>query len=147
MPALCWTGAAGPGGNASWFVLDLVGPRPLGLLTSIDNGVGRRTEVAYTTSAAERRRDRDAGREWPATVPMVLPLVQSTTSVDAATGRTDGSRFEYHDGRYDDVRREFCGFGEVTQTDPGDTHVPTLVDDAPIQRRAARRRLGTGERA
>ena len=76
---------------------------------------------------AERRRDRAAGREWPASVPMVLPLVQSTTSVDAATDRTDGSRFEYHDGRYDDVRREFCGFGEVTQTDPGDTHVPTLV--------------------
>ncbi len=107
--------------------LDLVGPQPLRLLTSIDNGVGRRTEIAYTTSAAERRRDRAAGREWPASVPMVLPLVQSTTSVDAATDRTDGSRFEYHDGRYDDVRREFCGFGEVTQTDPGDTHVPTLV--------------------
>ena len=132
----------------SWYALDLT-------RAAVRSACSRRSTTASAGAPksrtrrprAERRRDRAAGPAVAATVPMVLPLVQSTTGVDAATGRTDGSRFEYHDGRFDDVRREFCGFGEVTQTDPGDTHVPTLVTTRRFHVGLRRRRLRTGERA
>jgi RHS repeat-associated protein len=125
-PALCWT-ALLPNGRGRWFALDPLGGVRCGLLTAIDNGIGRRTDIEYSTSSREMARDQASGRPWTARLPIVLPVVGVVTVTDRATGTSTTVRYRYHDGRYDGVLREVCGFGEVETIDVGDADVGTLV--------------------
>lgn len=127
-PAIAWT-ATLPSGRARWFALDLFGGVHPGLLESIDNGVGRRTEIRWTTSAREAERDRFAGAAWTARLPLVLPVVAGTTVTDDISGPVAQTQYAYHDGRYDGALREVCGFGRVTTTELGDADVATLVTE------------------
>ncbi len=127
-PAIAWTVTL-PSGRARWFALDPLGGVHPGLLESIDNGVGRRTEIQWTTSAREAERDRAAGTPWTTRLPLVLPVVAGSTVTDAVSGPVAQTRYAYHDGRYDGVLREVCGFGRVTTTEQGDADVATLVTE------------------
>ena len=60
-PALVWSSPL-PSGRARWFALDLVGGTRPGLLTTIDNSVGRVTTIEYTTSARGERPRPGTGR-------------------------------------------------------------------------------------
>jgi len=123
--SLCWT-AMLPSGRARWFVLDPLGSIRCGLLNVIDNSIGRRTHVTYTTSALEACRDSVLGAPWSTRLPIVLPVVGEIRISDQ-TGAADGvTRFRYHDGRYDGVLREVCGFGRVECDEVGDPSVATL---------------------
>ncbi len=125
VPALCWTATVA--GRTAWFALDLLGGRRPGLLAEIDNGVGATTTITYSTSALEVERDRSAGRGWLTRLPIALSVVGEITTTDTAGPAHTGTvRYRYHDGRFDGVLREFCGFGVVEQDDVGDQHVPTL---------------------
>jgi RHS repeat-associated protein len=125
-PAICWT-AVLPSGRGRWFALDPLGGARCGLLTEIDNGIGQRTSISYSTSSREAARDRASGRPWTTRLPIVLPVVGEVTVTDEATGRSTTVRYRYHDGRFDGVLREVCGFGRVEAIDVGDTDVATLV--------------------
>ncbi|QIG39965.1 hypothetical protein G5T42_11120 [Microbacterium sp. 4R-513] len=127
-PALTWTVTL-PSGGAKWFALEPLGGVHPGLLATIDNGVGRRTQITWSTSAGEAERDRAAGRAWPTRLPIVLPVVASTTVTDEVSGLVGHTDYAYHDGRYDGVLREVCGFGRVTMTEHGDADVATLVTE------------------
>jgi len=124
-PALCFATTT-PAGWPRWFALDLLGGRRPGLLTTIDNGVGLRTGIAYGTSAAEAARDRHAGEAWTSRLPVVLSVVSSITVTDQASGRSEVTSYRYHEGRFDTVLRELAGFGVVDQDQVGDDDVPTL---------------------
>ena len=124
-PALCWS-VQRPGGRAAWFALDLVGGVKPGLLVTIDNSIGKRTEIHYSSSSLESVRDRNEGTPWTTRLPIVLPVVGEVTVSDQATARVDVTRYRYHNGRYDGVLREVCGFGRVDTEDVGDPAVPTL---------------------
>jgi RHS repeat-associated protein len=124
-PAVCFALEA-LDGRVRWFALDLLGGVRPALLSTIDNGVGLLTDVAYGTSAAEAARDRGEGRTWTSRLPVVLSVVASTTATDRATGRSDVTTYRYHEGRFDPVLRELCGFGSVEQDDVGDADVPAL---------------------
>jgi RHS repeat-associated protein len=125
-PALVWSVPL-PSGRARWFALDLLGGVRPGLLTGVDTSVGRVTTIRYTTSAVEAERDRVAGRPWTTRLPMVLPVVAGLTVQEVTTGTRSSSDFRYHDGRYDPVLREVCGFGEVEALDHGDARVAAAL--------------------
>lgn len=125
-PSLCWT-AALPSGRGRWFTLDLLGGRSTSLLASIDNGIGRATAISWSTTALEAERDRAAGVPWGSRLPIVLPVVARVDITDATSGAVSSTEYAYHEGRYDGVLREVCGFGRVTSRDLGDAGVPTLV--------------------
>jgi YD repeat-containing protein len=125
-PALCWTTVLSSG-RGRWFALDPLGGVRCGLLTTIDNGIGRRTSIHYSTSSREAARDRASGRPWTTRLPIVLPVVGEVTTTDEVTGTSTTVRYRYHDGRFDGVLREVCGFGEVEAADVGDADVATLV--------------------
>lgn len=125
-PALVWSTPL-PSGRARWFALDLVGSVRPGLLTGVDNSIGRVTTIHWTTSAAEAERDRAAGTPWTTRMPLVLPVVASTTVVETTTGTRTSTDFRYHDGRYDPVLREVCGFGRVEALDHGDARVAAAL--------------------
>ncbi len=124
-PALCWSMTIA--GRTAWYALDLLGGTRPGVLSEIDNGIGLRTAISYTTSALEAQRDRADGHAWPSRLPLVLPVVSETVATDSVgPGSTATTRYRYHDGRYDPVLREFCGFARVEQHDLGDEHTPGL---------------------
>ena len=125
-PQLCWS-ALTPIGSGRWFTLDPCGGTRCGLLATVDNGVGRHTEISWTTTARQRAADADAGRPWPSRLPFALPVVASTTIGQAAGGAVAATSYQFHDGRYDGVLREFCGFGQVDTVDHGDASVADLV--------------------
>jgi RHS repeat-associated protein len=124
---LVWSQTGPSGTGTRYFYLEFVGETKPRLLTTIDNGIGLKTTISYTTSAREAGRAAASGTPWQTTLPVTLSVVAGATTVDAATGRTQQTQFQYRDGRYDGTLREFAGFGQVDQRDLGDTGIPTLL--------------------
>ena len=124
---LVWSQLGPFGRDTRYFYLEFVGATKPRLLTSIDNGIGLQTGIAYTTSAREAARAAASGEPWVTTLPLALSIVAGVTTTDTATDRTQETRFAYRDGRYDGVLREFAGFGRVDQRDVGDAGIPTLL--------------------
>lgn len=105
--------------------VDLSPGAPPNLLNSVDNGIGGRTRMHYTSSVAEMVRDAGAGRPWSQTLPFPVPVVSSMEVDDGLnTYRTE---FAYRDGYYDAVEKEFRGFAEVVKTELGDETIPSLT--------------------
>ena len=125
-PSICWT-ATLPSGRGRWFTMDLLGGQQASLIARIDNGTGRTTAIAWSTTALEAERDRSASSPWATRLPVVLPVVSRVTIADASSGAVSATEYAYHEGRYDGILREVCGFGRVTSRDLGDTWVATLV--------------------
>ena len=100
-------------GAQDYWYLDLLDAVKPNLLERIDNNAGLLTEVVYSTSAAERTRDLDAGRRWSGYLPFVVSVVKRLTVRDTVTGQTSTSDFDYHDGHFDGSSREYLGFAEV----------------------------------
>ena len=77
------------------------------LLTSIRNGIGGETAVAYRPSTS-----------WPDwRAPLALPTVYSVTQNDGLN-HTRSVTFGFAQGSYDVAQREFRGFGYAAATDP-----------------------------
>ena len=95
------------------------------LLSSIDNGIGGRTRIRYSSSVSDMVGAAAAGRPWSQTVPFPVPVVSGMV-VDDGLNRYR-TEYAYRDGYYDPAEKEFRGFAEVTQTDRGDETIPDLV--------------------
>ena len=95
------------------------------LLSSVDNGIGGRTRMRYSSSVSEMVEDAADGRPWSQTIPFPVPVVTSMEIDDGQ--RTYRSELAYRDGYYDPEEKEFRGFAEVMKTDLGDETIPDLV--------------------
>ena len=111
-------------GDAGYRVLRFDDGRLPYLLTAIDNGMGGRYEIEYSTSTAMRLRDQADGRPWPGMLPLVTPVVARIRQVDTVAGRVNDMQIRYHDGVYDGPSREFRGFSAVTVDTVGDESIP-----------------------
>jgi RHS repeat-associated protein len=83
------------------------------LLTEIDNGLGSRITVSYTSSTFFSLRDKAAGQRWITRLPFPVQVVSTIERLDLIAKRTTSSFYEYHDGYFDPVDREFRGFAMV----------------------------------
>ena len=95
------------------------------LLSSIDNGIGGRTRIRYSSSVSEMVGDAAAGRPWSQTIPFPVPVVSGMVVDDGLNSYR--TKYAYRDGYYDAAEKEFRGFAEVTQADLGDETIPDLV--------------------
>ncbi len=114
---LVWTAFSG----RTW-VLDLAGATTAGMLTSIDNGLGKVTTFGYRSATELRWEDEARGQAWEQVLPIALPV-----PVSAAVDVGDGSlprRIEYRvrNGFWDGNERRFGGF--LTS----ETRVPSAGD-------------------
>jgi RHS repeat-associated protein len=123
---LLWSTAGPFGRGTAYFYLDFTADSKPHLLNQIDNGTGFTTQIGYSTSAREAAGDAGEGNPWSTFLPIAVNLISSTTATDAGTGRTAVVNYHYHEGRYDGVLREFCGFGRVDVDQIGDQTAPTL---------------------
>jgi RHS repeat-associated protein len=107
------------------------GVRPF-LLRAIDNGMGAATTIAYRSSSAYALADRQAAMPWVTSLAMPVQVVSHVDEVDGVDGITHSQAYEYRDGYYDPVEREFRGF-RMLQTQDSTTindsvwHFPMAV--------------------
>jgi RHS repeat-associated protein len=100
-----------------------------GLLTTINNGVGGTTTVAYDTIQTLYERDVAANylgaTKYP--FPQVRPVATQLVNQDGGTHVTKTISYEYHWPVYDPGERSLRGFQDVVQTIAGDPSTPTPV--------------------
>lgn len=87
------------------------------LLLSMENGMGSRSDITYTSSVFEYLRDLEEGRKWVTRVPVPVHVVSESRTTDLVTEAVYTQRARYHDGYFDPVEREFRGFGFVETWD------------------------------
>ncbi|MBL9167173.1 MAG: VCBS repeat-containing protein [Verrucomicrobiales bacterium] len=121
------------------------------LLVGITNGLGRITSIAYESSTRYLLEDKMKGIPWPDRVPFPVTVVAAVTT-DDSLGHLYVTRFQYHNGYYDPVEKQFRGFARVDQIEVGDTNAPTLVTtydfdtgrtDEAMKGKIHRKRIGT----
>jgi RHS repeat-associated protein len=98
------------------------------LMISVDNGMGRITQLDYSSSARHYLRDRRVGEPWRTRLPMHPTVVDRSTVHDAITGARAVTQYAYHDGHYDGKEQVFRGFGRV-DIDDTETHISSVGDD------------------
>lgn len=125
---LLWT-AARRSKPSAYRYLDLTGGTKPYLLTSVENGLGTRTDVTVTTSTAMRAADAEAGEPWESYLPFPVHVVSEITERDRISGRERCTRMRYHRGYLDPVAREFRGFARVEVEHAGDEHTPGALQE------------------
>ena len=98
------------------------------LLTEIDNNLGAKSTITYSSSTKFYLADKKQGNPWIVNLPFPVQVVEKTESYDLISGTHLVSTYSYHHGFYDGEEREFRGFGRVERQD-----AETLtVDDHPL---------------
>ena len=128
--------------------IDLQGGKKPYILTKVSNGLGKTTELEYSTSAAEMlaaatykvacddppAEDRFAA-PWCSKMPVSAHVVKRVTERDNITirGRPPASyvtEYEYRDPVYEGRQREFRGFRRARARRLGDSNSPTDVSES-----------------
>jgi len=112
-------------GNVDYLELFPVRPN---LLSRIENGIGKVTDIAYGTSVAQLVLDGGPGA-WSSPLPHPMQVVVERDEYDLLTDLHEVTAYRYHDGFYDGDEKQFRGFARVEMTLVGDdTQEPGLTD-------------------
>ncbi|MEO4014417.1 SpvB/TcaC N-terminal domain-containing protein [Pseudomonas rossensis] len=99
---------------------DFVSAKPYMLIAS-NNNMGCSTQVVYRSSAQEwldeKQRILTFKRLPICYLPFPVPVVKQQSQLDEITGNCLNQFFQYLQGYYDGLNREFRGFGLLRQTD------------------------------
>jgi RHS repeat-associated protein len=90
------------------------------LLVEIDNNMGARTRVTYSSTVKQYLKDKKQGRPWVTKLFFPVHVVERVESYDELSQAKFVSLYKYHDGYYDPQEREFRGFGFVESWDTED---------------------------
>ncbi|MEO0812390.1 MAG: toxin TcdB middle/N-terminal domain-containing protein, partial [Myxococcota bacterium] len=93
------------------------------LLTRIENGLGRVTDIAYQPSVEQRALSAEEGNPWVFPLPHPMTVVSQVDEYDLLTNVHDVTDYRYRDGFYDGLERQFRGYAEVVQLLPGDASI------------------------
>ncbi len=109
------------------------------MMTSSTNNMGRKTDLTFRSSTEFYLKDREAGAPWVTRLAHPVMVVDQIVHTDEISGTQTIQNFQYRDGYYDPVEREFRGFGYVqtqdTHTfDPKIWHFPSVkkASDLPL---------------
>ena len=152
-PSFAWTGSVSTADSAGYRFLRFDEGRKAYLMTGVENGIGGRYEIEYTTSTSMRLADAMNGQPWSTQVPFVVHVVSAIHERDLVSGRVTDLMLRYRDAVYDGLEREFHGFSRVTVDMPGDDSIPSsrqefsfiqgdLEDPDPIERARSRALVG-----
>lgn len=118
-------------GNHPYF--DFCGSKRPYLLESLNNNVGGRTRTTYRSSTAYYLADRNSEEPWVTRLAFPVDVVAQIETFDDLSGSRIVKAYQYADGYYDPVAREFRGFGYVQTQDtetfsPAVWHFPTAIE-------------------
>lgn len=112
--------------------IDLHAGQELLRLTEIRNGLGKSTELEYSTSAREMLAAAHAGEPWAKTMPLNVPVIKRMTVRDnlEAVGRPAGryvTEYSYADPVFESRSRDFRGFQRASTINPDASAAKTTV--------------------
>ncbi|PYH31236.1 uncharacterized protein BO87DRAFT_418303 [Aspergillus neoniger CBS 115656] len=120
-PCLCWAsnlhGNASNGGLGTIRYIDLTGGQRPGLLSRSLNGIGGETTLEYRSSSMFYREDERNGRPWTTKMPFPIQCASRIEVVDHIAQTSHIKRYDYHNGYYDPIDRQFRGFQMVETWD------------------------------
>lgn len=99
-------------------------PRRPNLLSKVDNGIGFIQQLTYSTAAEQAALADAAGKPWARKLQLSMPIIVQSDSFVTLTGAPDGNglhditQYNYQDGFYDGVEKQFRGFETVSMTMP-----------------------------
>ncbi len=114
---ILWIKEDVPAANQMQF-LDLCPSKP-GLLSLIDNGIGRTVTLEYTTSTAEAVRDQEEQAPWQDFTPLPVPIISKIYINDGLDNR-DEKKVRYRNAFFGLEERRFAGFVHVEISEAGD---------------------------
>ena len=98
-------------------------PRP-GLLVRIDNGLGLKSSIAYTTTSDLASTALYLHKPWPEHLPQTLQVVMKlTTETSAPNEKPVTTYYDYDDPAWDGWERRFRGFRRVTMVSAGNNSI------------------------
>ena len=97
--------------------IDLMGGTKPHLLISSKNNMGSETHIKYVSSTKFYLADKIAGKPWITKLPFPVQCVNSVIVTDHISEVIFTSSYSYHHGFFDEIEREFRGFGCVDQLD------------------------------
>ncbi len=123
------------GDGLKYRYMDLSGGARPWVLTHVENGLGKTTDLEYGTTTAQMLAAEKAGQPWATKMPMVAHVVTKITEKDnlAIAGRPNGiyvTTYEYRDPVYEGRQREFRGFTSAKVTRVGDANGPTAITES-----------------
>ncbi len=119
-----WSNVPYGASRSGYVFLDLCGGSKPYLLSTIDNGIGRTTTIAYRPSTEFAIDAAESGEPWATFHPFPVQCVAAMTVADAATNATATTRYAYGPARYDSAVKAFLGFAVVDTISAGDASVP-----------------------
>jgi RHS repeat-associated protein len=123
-------------GDASDYkYIDLLGGAVPAVLTHVENGYGKTTDIVYSSSTALMLADaQKPATAWKSVTPMPVQVVTSTTEHDNLAnfnfGNAGGNyvtQYMYRDPVYEGRQREFRGFRTAGTRKVGDSNSPTSI--------------------
>ncbi len=124
---IVWIDVSGDPSTA-WQYLELFPKGRAGLLSRVDNGLGKVETIEYAPSGLDAAAARDANEPWTTRMNVPMPIVKRT-HVDTSLGDPVITvEYAYRDGTFSPVERTFAGFGGGTQRSRGDEFSPTAVE-------------------
>jgi RHS repeat-associated protein len=115
--------------------IDLAGGARPWILTHIANGLGKTSDIEYTSSTALMLAAEKAGTPWTSLAPMPIHVVTKVIDSDNLhlIGRRPGlfvTDYSYANPVYDGRQREFRGFRTALATREGDANSPTATTES-----------------
>ncbi len=108
----------GSGTGTQMYFLDLTkGNKPY-VLEEMNNNMGSLTRVKYGSSVYHYLRDQlQPASRWKTDLPFAVQVVNSVEVIDFLSGGKLVTEYNYHNGYWDGVEREFRGFAHVDSAD------------------------------
>ncbi len=115
---ILWSFAADFESSGKLFFLDLTkGNKPY-VLQEMNNNMGSLTRVTYGSSVYHYLRDEaNALTRWKTDLPFPVQVVNRVEVYDFLSGGKLVTEYNYHNGYWDGLEREFRGFAHVDSTD------------------------------
>lgn len=110
----------------TWDYVELQPKGKPSLITTIDNGLGKRTTIVYGNALDDERSARLSGNPWRTYAPLPLQVVRQIRTTGSLDLNGDGqpdtyvAEFHYRDPFWDGLEMEFRGFAFAQRTDYGD---------------------------
>jgi hypothetical protein len=123
------------GDGRNYQYMDLSGGEHPWLLSRFSNGLGKTTDLAYSTSTKQMLSAELEGQPWQSKAPSPMVVVESSVESDnlTALGRAPTvyrTEFKYRDPVYDGRQREFRGFRTAAEKHIGDENSPTVIQES-----------------
>ena len=117
MACLVWSSNLPSHEEAPLKYIDLLDSKKPHMLATYKNNMGKEIRLSYKPSTYYYLEDKKLGNDWVSKLHFPIHCLSQTTVIDHITGHRYVQTFKYHHGYYDNLEKEFRGFGMVEQLD------------------------------